>query len=463
MAASRYPPGPRGLFLLGNLLDFRRDFLGFLTRASREYGDVVSFRIGLKKVILLNHPDLIETVLVTESRNFIKHYVTRLLRPTLGNGLLMSEGDFWLRQRRLMQPAFHKSRIAAYGDIMVAYTRRLLDRWQDGATLDMHKEMMRLTLEIVAKALFDADVAGKASDVGEALEVAMANFIRRWKSLYPMPAWVPTPGNLRTRRAVRRLDEIIYGFIRERRASGAERGDLLSILLHARDEDDGSRMTDRQLRDEAMTLFLAGHETTANALSWTWYLLAEHPEAEARLLAELEAVLGGRAPTVADLPRLRYTEMVVTESMRVYPPVYAFGREAVQPCMLGGYDIPAGMTVFMSQWLMHRDPRYFDRPEEFRPERWADGLARRLPKFAYFPFGGGPRLCIGNTFAMMEAVLLLATMVPRFRFRLAPGHPVVPLTTVTLRPAHGLLGVIEKRQQPATVGQAVALDVGRLS
>jgi cytochrome P450 len=448
MGVARFPPGPRGHFLFGHLTEFRQDFLGFVTRLARDFGDCASFRVGLKRLVLINHPDLIETVLVTDSRNFRKHYVTRLLRPTLGNGLLLSEGDFWLRQRRLVQPAFHRNRIASYGEIMVDYTERMLDRWRTGDTVDMHKEMMRLTLEIVAKALFDADVGGQAAGVGQALEIGMANFVQRWKRLYPIPSWIPTPGNLRANRWVRRLDEIIYGLIKERRASGRDQGDLLSMLLHAQDEDDGSRMTDKQVRDEAMTLFLAGHETTANALSWTWYLLAQHPEVEARLLAELQTVLGGRAPTVADLPQLPYTEMVVTEAMRVYPPVYAFGREAVQACTLGGYRIPARMTVIVSQWLMHHDPRYWDSPEEFRPERWADGLAKRLPKFVYFPFGGGPRICIGNSFALMEAVLTLATMAQKFGFTLKPGHPVVPQTTVTLRPAHGILGVLTARKQP---------------
>jgi cytochrome P450 len=448
MASPRLPPGPRGRFLFGSLTEFRRDMLGFMTQAAREFGDVVSIRVGLKRITLINHPDLIEQVLVTDSRHFIKHYVLRLLRPTLGNGILMSEGDFWLRQRRLVQPAFQRSRINAYGPIMVAYTERLLAGWKDGETRDMHTDMMRLALEIVAKALFDADVADKARDVGEALEEGMQTFVRRWKSLYPLPIWVPTPNNLRIRRVVRRLDAIIYGFIKERRASGVDRGDLLSMLLNAQDEDDGSRMTDRQVRDEAMTLFLAGHETTANAMAWTWYLLAQHPEVESRLVAELQTVLGGRPPTVDDLPRLRYTEMVVTEAMRVLPPVYAFGREAVRPVTLGGYHIPAGATVIMSQWVMHRDPRYFEDPEQFRPERWADGLAKRLPRFAYFPFGGGPRLCIGNTFAMMEAVLILATMAQPYRFTLLPDRPVIPRTTVTLRPEQGIWGVITRRMEP---------------
>jgi cytochrome P450 len=420
--------------------------LGFLTRIAREYGDCVSFRLGWKRAFLVSHPDLIESILVTDSRNYIKHYVLRLLRPTLGNGLLLSENDFWLRQRRLMQPAFHRERVAGYGGIMVSYAERMLTSWSDGDTRDMHTEMMRLTLEIVAKALFDADVAEEAPEVGDALDMGMQTFVRRWRSLYPVPLWIPTPTNLRVKRFVRRLDRIIYRFIEERRASGRERGDLLSMLLSARDADDGSRMTDRQIRDEAMTLFLAGHETTANALAWTWYLLSQHPEVDAMLAGELQSVLGGRSPTVVDLPQLRYTEMVVMEAMRIYPPVYAFGREAVRECTLGNYRVPKGTTVVMSQWVMHRDRRYFENPGKFDPQRWADGLAKRLPRFVYFPFGGGPRVCIGNSFAMMEAILILATMVPKFRFTLLPGHPVVPRTTVTLRPEHGIKGILTKRE-----------------
>jgi cytochrome P450 len=288
----------------------------------------------------------------------------------------------------------------------------------------------------------------------------MSTFVRRWRSLYRLPVWIPTPTNLRIKRVVRRLDNIIYGFIKERRVSGQDRGDFLSMLLHAQDADDGSRMNDKQVRDEAMTLFLAGHETTANALTWTWYLLSQHPEVEAKLAAELHSVLDGRSPTVADLPQLRYTEMVIMESMRIFPPVYAFGREAIRECTLGGYRVPKGTTVIMSQWVMHRDARYFDDPEQFLPERWANGLAKRLPKFAYFPFGGGPRICIGNSFAMMEAILLLATMVPKFRFTVLPDHPVIPRTTVTLRPEHGIKGVLTKRVPPCSHAEHGNEEVG---
>jgi cytochrome P450 len=395
--------------------------------------------------MLVSHPDAIEDVLVTKARNFTKHFALRMNSMILANGLLTSEGDFWLRQRRLIQPAFSRDRIAGYGAIMVAYAERMAGQWRDGEMRDVHAEMMRLTLEIVAKALFDADVGSEAFAVGESMEVALDAFLSRLFSLLPLPRWVPTPRNVRLKRAVRRLDEIIYGLIEQRRKSGEDRGDLLSRLLLARDEDDGSRMTDKQLRDELMTLFLAGHETTAIAMSWTWYLLAQHPEVEAKLVAELQSVLGGRSPTVADLPRLRYAELVMTESMRVFPPVYTIGREPIEDCEVGGYRIPAGTCLLMSQWVMHRRPSYFDEPLQFRPERWQDGLARRLPKYVYFPFGGGPRLCIGNSFALMEAVLLLAALAQRFHFELVPGQEIVPAPSITLRPRNGVRMVLRRR------------------
>jgi cytochrome P450 len=441
--AARLPPGPKGRFLTGNLREFRRDRLGLFTRCARDHGDAVAVRLGPIRGAVLSHPDAIEQVLVTQSRNFIKHFALRLNRLLLGNGLLVSEGDFWLRQRRLIQPAFVRQGVVGYAEVMVSHAERLLADWHDGDTRDLHADMTRLTLEIAARTLFGADVAGDAPEVGEALRVALARYDKRIGGIYPLPAWLPTPGNRRLLRAVRRLDEVIYRFIRERRESGADRRDVLSLLLRARDEE-GGRMTDRQLRDEAMTLFLAGHETTALALTWTGYLLAQHPPAHDRLLEELRAVLGGRAPEAADLPRLPFTEHVVLESMRLYPPVYAFGREALRDCEVMGYAIPARTTVFMSQWAMHRDPRWFHEPEKFLPERWADGLAQRLPKFAYFPFGGGPRLCVGNTFAMVEAVLVLATLARRFRFELAPGQEIVPWPSMTLRPKYGVKVVLHR-------------------
>jgi cytochrome P450 len=432
------PPGPPGRFLVGSLPEFRRDVLGFFTDCARRYGDVVPVRLPRRRLLVLSHPDLIEEVLTTRVRQTTKTVLLQALRPVLGDGLLLSEGDTWLRQRRLIQPAFHRQRIAGYGDVMAGYAERGMADWRDGQTRDVHADMMAITQAIVAKTLFDADVSDAAWDVGQALHVLMEDFSQRRTRLFELPRFVPTPGRRRARAAVERLDRVVYGIIADRRARGEDRGDLLSLLLDAQDADDGSRMTNRQVRDEIMMLFLAGHETTAVALSWTWYLLARHPEVEARLAAELRSVLGGRRPTVADLPRLRYAEMVVTESMRLYPPVYSLTRRVREACVVGGHRVEPETVLVMSQWVVHRDPRWFDAPAAFQPDRWENDLAKRLPRYAYFPFGGGPRLCIGNTFALMEATLLLATIAQRFRFTLAPGATVRPMLSVTLRPAAGI-------------------------
>jgi cytochrome P450 len=438
--STRVPPaGPRGQWLLGNLREFSRDQLGFYARCAREYGDVVPIRLARARGLMVYHPDAIEEVLVVRSRDFTKTQGIRLLRALVGDGLFLAEGELWLRQRRLMQPAFHRQRIAAYGDVMTAYATRQADGWQDGAVLEIHDEMMAVTRDVVARTLFDADVSDDDRAIAAAAHTASEYFGSRLGSLLQLvPMWVPTPANLEVRRAIRRLDEVVFRMIAARRRDPRERGDLLSLLLHARDADDGSRMSDRQVRDEVMTLFLAGHETTAVALSWTWYLLAQHPEADARLADELRTVLGGRPPTVADLPALRYTEHVVTESMRLYPPAYGLSRRAATATEIAGQRLAAGDFVLMPTWVVQRDARWFDKPEAFRPERWADDLARRLPRFAYFPFGGGPRQCIGNTFATMETVLILATLAQRFRLTLVPGQAVRPVPYITLRPEPGL-------------------------
>jgi cytochrome P450 len=305
--------------------------------------------------------------------------------------------------------------------------------------------MMAITLEIAAQTLFGAEAATDAEEVRHALDHLQQNFVIRFNSLVPWPLWLPTPSNLNMRRAVRRLDAVLYRFIAERRRSGQHKNDLLSLLLHAQDED-GSRMTDRQVRDEAMTLFLAGHETTALALSWTWFLLAQHADAEERLAEEVRRVLGDRLPTLDDVPCLTWTEAVALEGMRLYPPAYVIGREALEDTAIRGFQVRRRTTVLMSQWVVQRDPRFFAHPLEFRPQRWRDEAIKQLPKFAYFPFGGGPRLCVGNTFAMMELVLVLATIAQRFRFTLAPGHDVTPTATFTLRPANGIPAIIMPRQ-----------------
>ena len=441
----RVPTGPKGHWLSGNLPEFRSGRLDFFVRCAREYGDAVKLRFAHRTIYLLCHPDLIEEVLITHSKHFIKHFAMRLNPMVLGKGLLASEGDFWLRQRRLIQPVFNRNRILGYGAAMVAATERVLAAWKVGEQREIHAEMGRITLAIAAKTLFNTEVDNDAHAVAQAMEVMQHNFLERFNSLMPLPLWLPTPANLRAKRATKQLDAVLFRIIRERRAENMDKGDLLSLLLHARDEDDGRGMNDQQVRDEAMTLFLAGHETTALALSWTWYLLAQHPEAEQKLLAELDAVLAGRLPTVDDWPKLKFTEMVALEAMRLYPPAYVIGREATANCVIGGFAVPRGTTLLMPQWVVQRDGRFFDEPERFKPERWGEEWIKALPKFAYFPFGGGPRVCIGQQFAMMELVLILATIARHFCFRMQPGAVVKPLPTFTLRPEPGIPGLIEPR------------------
>jgi cytochrome P450 len=453
----KLPPGLPATSWTGSFKDYSRDPLGFLPKMAREYGDIVTMRYYNFRIYFLSHPDYIEEVLVAQNRKFIKGRILRANKRLFGNGLLTSEGQFWLRQRRLAQPAFHRARIASYADTMVRFTDRLLAEWHDGDRRDIHQEMMRLTLQIVAKTLFDADVDREARQVGQALESIM-ELNSDFRKLILTPSWLPTPRNIRAAVATRRLDKIIFRVIGQRRTSGKDAGDLLSMLLAAQDED-GSRMTDRQLRDEAMTIFLAGHETTANALSWTWVLLAQNPDAEARLHAELDAVLQGRSPSLDDLSHLRYTGHVITESMRLYPPAWGMARVAIEDTEIAGYPIPSGCGVSLAQWVVHRDPRWYDEPDKFRPERWEGDLMKRLHRFAYFPFGGGPRQCIGNSFALMEATLLLATMAQQFSIRLAPGHPVVPMPTITLRPRHGIQATLHRR--PSNQRRVVNIDAQR--
>lgn len=431
-------PGPRGHWLWGALPRLRRDILGFFEDCFREYGDAVYFRVANRRAMLLSHPDDIEQVLVAENRHFVKNYAMRFLRPLLGRGLLLNEGPDWLRQRRLIQPAFLRPRVEEHIPAMVACTRQMLARWQPGRVVDFSAAMLRLTMTIGSRTLLGVDAGGRFREVVQCLETVLDDFLRRMGRPLVLPPWVPTPGNLRLRRAIRRLDQILQQLIDRRRDEPAS-DDALSLLVRARDEVDGGGLSDRQLRDEVMTLFLAGHETTANALTWTWHLLSQHPQVQAEVRREACQVLGEADPTPADLAHLKYTECVVREALRLYPPAYVIGRRPLADLTIGRHFIPAGTNVLMSQWIVHRDPRWFDDPLQFRPQRWADGLAGRIPKYAYFPFGGGPRLCIGNTFAMVEAVLVTA-MIAR-RLLLAPTQDArVPLLpAVTLRPAVPIL------------------------
>jgi len=445
-AAAKLPPGPKGLPFFGEVFKPRGDAIGYLSRIAREYGDIVFVRFLGVPMCLINRPEYIESVLTTQSLNFEKSKDYRALRRVLGAGLLTSEGELWRRQRRLIQPAFYHERVSDYAEGMVEYTERMLASWQDGQMRDVHADMMRLTLDIVAKTLFGTEVSREAEDVGASLHLLMRRFMKQAGYAFLLPSRIPLPTTLRIRRAVRRLNQVIYEIIRSRRASGRRSGDLLSMLLDAHDEE-GAVMTDRQLQDEIMTLFLAGHETTATALSWTWLLLAQNPAVETALAEKLQRVLGGRAPQVADLPRLSYAEMVLKEAMRLYPPVWVIGRRALAPFQLGEYQLPARTNVLMLQYLMHRDARYFPEPERFDPERWRENDPRNasLPRFAYFPFGGGPRVCVGAGFGMMETMLLLAAIAQRFKLSLVPNQTIEMLPSVTLRPKNGIRVTLARR------------------
>jgi len=419
--------------------------LEFFTTLARTYGDVTSYRMAGEQLFLINEPRLIRDVLVTHNRNFTKSRGLERSKRLLGQGLLTSEGAMHLRQRRLMQPAFHRDRVAGYGDLMVGHADRMRCAWADGATLDISREMNRLTLSIVGKTLFDVDVEEQAATVGEALTAVMESF---WMTLLPFAdvlERLPVPKLRRARMARARLDAIIYRMIADRRSSGGDRGDLLSMLLAAQDEDDGRGMTDLQVRDEAMTIFLAGHETTANALTWTWFLLSGAPDVEARLHDEVARALEGRLPSVTDLPSLPFVERVVTESMRLYPPAWIIGRRAIDEYRVGEYVAPPRSILVMSPYIMQRDERFYTDPERFDPDRWTPEFRAALPKFAYFPFGGGPRQCIGESFAWMELVLVVATIAQRWRLRLVPGHPVAPQPVVTLRTKHGMRMTVHRR------------------
>lgn len=429
---------------MGVMREFNRDTLGFIERC-RDFGDVVRTRFLWVYAYFLYNPADIETLLTTNARSYRKAESLRspFFHRLVGNGLVTSEGDFWRRQRRLAQPAFHRQRISSYGDIMVQYAQRMMVNWHDGEARDLSRDMTRLTLEIVVKTLFNSDVSKDADHIGQILTRLVKPFASQATVKWILDNRLPTPDHRRYFNDVSEIDRIVFRIIAERRASGYDEGDLLSMLLQAQD-DDGTRMSDAQLRDEVMTLFLAGHETTAIALSWSWYLLASHPEAEKKFHAELDEVLGGRTPVVSDMPNLKYTEMIAKEAMRLYPPAYAVGREAIEETEIGGFRVPKGTQLFAFQWVTHRDPRYFDDPAAFKPERWTSEISEQLPKYAYFPFGGGPRQCIGNYFAMMEIVLLLATIGQRFQFALTE-EKVEVLPVLSLRPKSGIKVTVKQR------------------
>ena len=444
--AQAFPPGPKPRYPGQFLVEIARNPLALFVAIARDYGDIAHYRVGPQNLFFFNHPDLVRDVLVTHGRNFHKSRGLERARRLLGNGLLTSEDEIHLRQRRLAQPAFHRQRVAAYAETMASYAENTRARWRDGETLDMHHEMMRLTLDIVAKTLFDADVDSEAAEIGQALTTAFESFNFAMLPFTEYLEKLPLPAVRRFNAARNRLDDTVYRMIEQRRASGEDKGDLLSMLLLAQDtEGDGTGMSDTQLRDEALTIFLAGHETTANALTWTWYLLSQNPEAEARLHAEIDSALRGRLPTYDDVALLPYARMVLAESMRLYPPAWAIGRRAIESYEARDFTVPPNSVVLMSQYVMHRDPRFFPDPERFDPERWTPEAQASRPKFAYFPFGGGNRVCIGEQFAWMEGVLLIATIAQRWKMRLVPGHRVELKPLITLRPKYGMRMTVHRR------------------
>jgi cytochrome P450 len=444
-AQAPLPPEIKGNFILGVMPDFNRDLLGFITRG-RNHGDIVRARFFYVYAYFLYDPVDIEYVLSSNAKNFVKSMSlhSNFFQRLVGNGLITSEGEFWRRQRRLAQPGFHRQRIGGYGEVMVEYAQRLISSWRAGEERDIHRDMMRLTMEIVVKTLFNANVSEDADRVERTMSELVKPFASQATVKWILDNRLPTAAHRRFHKMAAEIDELIYRFIAERRASGRDEGDLLSMLLAAQDED-GTQMTDQQLRDEVITLFLAGQETTALTLSWAWYLLARDPEVERKFHAELDLVLNGRTPTVADVPQLKYAEMILKESMRLYPPAFGVGREAIEDCEIGGYHVPAKTQVFAFQWVTQRDPRYFEEPDRFNPDRWTAESINSLPKYAYFPFGGGPRICIGNSFAMMEMILVLASIGQKLRFPLVSDRPVEIEPAMSLRPRDGIQVVVENR------------------
>jgi cytochrome P450 len=458
MARPARPPGPHinlALAVIGQMFPNRFPFdpLAFGLNIAREFGDIAHYHVGPLHVYQLNHPDFARQVLVEEPEKFYKaRLIKQAFGPFAGQGLLTSDGAVWKQQRKLIQPAFHHGQLVTYGAVMVGHALRMIDSLDDGAVVEIQEEMARLTLAIVVQTLFGADVTREAKEVGRLMVAVLDSANDRLNRILRLPSWVPTRRNLQEKRALARLDALLDSFVAAHRASSEMPADLLSVLLAATDEDSGSRMSDRQLHEEMMTLFLAGHETTAMALTWTWYLLSQHPEVEEKLVGEVSRVLRGRAPAVADLAQLPYTEMVVRESMRLYPPAAGFAREPIEDVRIGGYDVPRGSLVTVNTYALHRDPRFFDDPERFDPERFAAGWEERIPRYAFLPFGGGPRVCIGNGFAMMETRLILAAVAQRCHLSLEPGQEITPVQLVTVRPKHGIRMRLRRRVALPAIG-----------
>lgn len=442
----RQLPGPKGNLFLGNALELNQNILGFIERCAEQYGEIVPLRLGLTPACFIAKPEYVKQIL-QKREIFVKNTPDwRTLRTLTGQGLVTSEGDFWLRQRRMIQPVFYQQRIKAYAETMVQYTENLLLTWKDEEVRDINQDMMNLTLNIITKTIFDLELSGtEGKIIGDCLHLAMDWFFSQQKQGYLPLFWLPTPINLRYKAALKKMDRFIYDLIRQRRGSKKDSRDLLSMLMELVDASDGIGMNDRQLRDELVSFMMAGHETTANLLSWTFMLLCQNPTVQSKLFAELQTVLNDRSPSIEDIDRLEYTRQIIKESLRLYPPVYALPRCPKNDCQLGDYTFPAGCFMIISPWLMQRSSKYFSNPEKFQPERWVNNLEKELPEGVYFPFGDGPRFCVGKGFAIIEATLILATILQNFKIELLSEHPIVPFPSITLRPKYGIKLLVHRR------------------
>lgn len=445
MTNKNQPPTVKAGIFGGHFLEFRRSPTAFLQKITK-LGDVTTFNLGGQTAFCINNPEMIRDLLVTNNHKFIKGRALQRAKKLLGTGLLTSEKDFHLRQRRMIQPAFHRQRIAGYAESMIEFAEKMSGEWRDGEARDIDKEMMRLTLNIVGKTLFGANVETDANEVGKAMTTIVSMFNLLLLPFAELLEKLPLPHAKRFNNAKKTLDDVIYKIIDERRASGEDTGDLLSMLLNAQDEESGAQMTDEQIRDECLTIFLAGHETTSNALTWTFYLLSQNADAQAKVHAELDAILKDKPLTPEDYPQLKYTESILAEAMRLFPPAWAIGRLAIEEHEFGGFTIPKGSLVLASTFVMHRDARFWTDADEFVPERWETLSVKEAgQKFVYFPFSKGVRSCIGEQFAWTEGVLLLAALGRRWKLNLMPEQKIALQAMITLRPKYGMKMQIEKR------------------
>jgi cytochrome P450 len=433
-------PGPEGYPLVGVIPKIGRDVLGFFLGLREEYGDVVHLNFGARHMILATHPNDVKYILQENNRNYAKGYDQ--VKPVLGNGLVSSEGEFWRRQRRLIQPTFHRRKIEGFARVMVDSTEEMLGEWdryaRSGAPLDIAAEILRLTQQIIARTMFSTDVGEQTDNLCQAFDVTLEYMNERMFNPLPFIDRMPTPTNLKFKRWLKVLDEMMYSLIENRRKSLSPPEDLLTMLLEAKDEGTGEGMTDKQIRDEVVTIFFAGHETTASTLAWTWVLLGRHPKIAEGLYQEVTEVLGDNRPTIADTKRLPYTNQIIAEALRIYPPAWMFARQSIAPDELGGFHIPAGTMIMLSPYITHRHPDFWETPEVFDPDRFAPEREGKRHRMAYFPFGGGPRLCIGKDFALVEATLILAMMAQKFHLTPLLDREVTPQPIATLRPRGGV-------------------------